>query len=74
MTANTEWTLSKERILEKTVKPATAWREATATKTIGAAQRQQQKGDPQQQLKHERQQLIFFAEIRQKVVRTAKNS
>jgi hypothetical protein len=48
-TANTEWTLSKAGILAKTVKPATAWREATAAETIGTSQRQQQKGDPQQQ-------------------------
>jgi hypothetical protein len=33
----------------KTMKPATALREAKAAKTIGTSQRQQQKGDPQQQ-------------------------
>jgi hypothetical protein len=47
-TANTVWRLSKEGILAKTVKPSTAWREATAAETIGTSQRQQQKGDPQQ--------------------------
>jgi hypothetical protein len=39
----------KRKILAKKVKPATAWREATAAETIGTSQRQQQKGDPQQQ-------------------------
>jgi hypothetical protein len=48
-TANTVWMLSKAGILAKPVKPATAWREATAAETIGTSQRQQQKGDPQQQ-------------------------
>ncbi len=48
-TANTVWTLSKAGILAKTVKPAIAWREPTAAETIGTSQRQQQKGNPQQQ-------------------------
>jgi DNA-binding transcriptional regulator YdaS (Cro superfamily) len=43
------WTISKAGILAKTVRPATAWREATAVETIGTSQRQQQKGDQQQQ-------------------------
>jgi hypothetical protein len=47
--ANTVWTLSTAGILRKTVKLATAWREATAAGTIGTSQCQQQKGDPQQQ-------------------------
>jgi hypothetical protein len=44
-----EQMLSKAGILAKPVKPATAWREATEAETIGTSQRQQQKGDPQQQ-------------------------
>jgi hypothetical protein len=36
----------KRKILAKTVKPATAWREATAAQTIGTSQRQQEKGAP----------------------------
>jgi hypothetical protein len=39
----------KRKILAKTVKPETAWREATEAETIGTSHRQQQKGDPQQQ-------------------------
>jgi hypothetical protein len=41
--------LSKAGILAKPVKPATAWRVATAAETIGTSQCQQQKGDLQQQ-------------------------
>jgi hypothetical protein len=48
-TTNTVWTPSKAGILAKTVKPATAWRRPTVAETIGTSQRQQQKGDPQQQ-------------------------
>ncbi len=47
-TANTVRTISKAGMLAKTVKPATA-RGAPAAETIGTSQRQQQKGDPQQQ-------------------------
>jgi hypothetical protein len=32
----------KRKILAKTVKPATAWRETTAAETIGTSQGQQQ--------------------------------
>jgi hypothetical protein len=46
--ANTVWTPVKAGMLAKTLKPATAWR-PTAVETIGTSQRQQQKGDPQQQ-------------------------
>jgi hypothetical protein len=48
-TTNTVWTPSKAGILAKTVKPVTAWRRPTVAETIGTSQRQQQKGDLQQQ-------------------------
>jgi hypothetical protein len=38
----------KRKILAKSVKPETAWREVTVAETIGTSQCQQQKGDPQQ--------------------------
>jgi hypothetical protein len=48
-TSNTVWTPSKAGILAKTVKPATACRRPIVAETIGTSQRQQQKGNPQQQ-------------------------
>ncbi len=57
--------------------------EATAAETIGTSQHQQQKGDPQQQYQHKQgrkqhnmngNNSLVFAEIRQKVTRSAKNS
>jgi hypothetical protein len=49
-TATTVWPPPKAGMLEKTAKPATAWREGpTAAETIGESQGQQQKGDPKQQ-------------------------
>ncbi len=81
-TANTVQTLSKAGFLSKTVKPTTAWREATAAETRGISQHQQQKGDPQQQYQHQQgcqqhnmnaHNLFVLAEICQKVIRTAEN-
>jgi hypothetical protein len=48
-TANKVWTPSKAGMLAKTEKPATAWREANSSRDNRNTQRQQQKGDPQQQ-------------------------
>jgi hypothetical protein len=44
-TINIVWTPPKAGMLEKTVNPSAAWREAKAAETIGTSQRQQQKGD-----------------------------
>jgi hypothetical protein len=46
--ANTVWTPSKAGMLAKTVKPATAWREANSSRDKETLQCQQQKGDLQQ--------------------------
>jgi hypothetical protein len=44
--ANTVWTPTKAGMLAKTVKPATAWREANSSRDSGTSQHQQQKGNP----------------------------
>ncbi len=48
-TANTVWTPSKEGMLAKTVKPATAWREANSSRDNRNITATTAEGDPQQQ-------------------------